>query len=131
MYDPPKELFVLPLLFKGTAEGSSSSGGGFFLAGLGTAGSETMLPSLDHGRLITLLEAEWMILLESPQLTTLGFDKMYDGTGEFDPDWVKPRKWPRISPSSSFFPTRFSLEFICIGRCLFLSSLFVVHLLIK
>jgi hypothetical protein len=84
---------------------------------------EAMLPSLDLGRSITLLDAEWMLFFESPQLTTVvDRDKTYEGAGEFDLDWVAPPKepcWnprsPNVSPSSSFFATRFSLEFIFIG----------------
>jgi hypothetical protein len=88
MYDPPNELAVLTLLLSGTSEGLSRRGEGFF----GIVGSETILPSLDLGRSITLLDAEWM-LFESPQLTiVVAGDRTYELARELHLDWVIPRR---------------------------------------
>ena len=63
------------------------------MAGRGTRGSEAILPFRDLGNSITLLEAEWMLFFESPQLTTVvDGAKTYEGAGEFDLDWVNPPK---------------------------------------
>ena len=118
----------------GALAGLSRSGDGFFIAGWGTSGSEATLPSLDLGKSTKLLDAEWMLFFESPQLTTVvDGDKTYEGAGEFDLHWEAPPKelcWNSRTldapPSSSFFATRFSLEFIFIGASLVMFSVLLL-----
>jgi hypothetical protein len=130
---------VLIMLFNGTSEGLSRSGEGFILAVWGTVGSEEILPSLDLGRSMILLEAEWMLCVDSPQLTTVvDGDKTYDGAGEFEREWVDPPKClyssapeRNRSRSSILFPTSFSLEFIFISRASFPTFRFLFVLLLS
>ena len=115
------------VLLSGASEGLSRIGDGI----LGIAGIEATLPSLDHGSSVRLLDTERAerVLFESLQSTTaVAGASTYDKAGEFAMARDRSRSRTDMSPSK-FFPTKYSLEFICISFCSFMIGVFFAFLL--